>query len=1807
MKKLTIALFLYTFLSSMTSIYSQNYVWIKELGGSQQFPISTCNPVLDAEGNMYIVGVMYSNINTAIDFDPSANTAFLPPLSNGITHGAFLAKYNTNGDLVYVKKIMEGGNVSGNVNSIAIDNHGDIVITGNNDGIVVFGNSPNTATVNEPSPFIFFSKYDKDGNFIWVKSLKLSSSYPVGKPIIKTNSLNQLYLVFSMDASQQITLDLDPSPNIANASSTGSDIDRGGQTSNTFFAKYDENGNYLWGHGLGIEIFNNAPSIDRTYDNMVRVDEAGDLYLLGAFAGIKDFDPSLDSAKLISTSNLGNLVFAKYTTDGNYLYAKRLDLGVSFVNYNEIAFYAIQIDKNKNVYISGDFVGNVDFDPSPSTNSLMNSSQRDKFLAKYDMNGNFLYVKKFNWYENGAGQVSTLLLDNVTNIYLINYCGSTCPDLDTGSGVVQFSASDCNNGSKGFIAKYSSNGDFISVDNACNAFYNKAILKDNNIYFIGMSGVNSSFPTAMGAVSAPSQSFFIGKYATGAVSSNNVQIRNLSPITAPNKGETIITIEGSGFANVSSIKLVKNASPDILPSAPINLISANKIEVKFDLTGVSPNMYDLVAVIDGNTLTLPNAFEIQEISLNSLSPSIVANSSLEVTMDFLGKNFKNINSLKLTKIGQPDLLPVSPITLLSPTRMQAKFNFTGKAVGKYTIVADINGIIVTLPDTLEVIANRLTPEKAFNLIEQDILIYNTNLSPNITSVLLRRAGEEDITAMNFELRNEVLRARFPLLSQNTITTQWQVIVKEGTVEIPLPQAIFEIFPNVTAFSPKIISNIFSSVISIIYQDNSALLLSNIKLSKQGQTDIISNRPQIAANHTLEYNINPNRNISVGNYGLAIQIFGKEYRFKDSVEITGAKISSISPNIGRNNSENTRVVLVGNNFFAIDAIKLQKAGEADIEASNIIGSGTNIAFNLNLKDRKIGKWDIVISSVGIQTVFKEVFTITEPIAYDLYPKNGGDIGEVTVNLYGKEFVQGMSLKLSKVGANDIIIPDTAIIVLSPERIIARLNLKNKPLGKYDVSGLLNQTEKFRITEGFEIVKGKRAEVSVQILGGTFNRGGLQRYTILYFNKGNVDAIGVPIWLAVPQNSIVEFEFPISKIDSIKSNKLPLSFTSVGNRDIGTNVAIYGFLLPIVAANDVGILNIKAAFRDNISTIVAWANIPLQNDSNLTGGRVEEGGQLATIEGCAAAALTALAQNGTELVLKSFVKNGVADCVTGFRKVVSNVSSSEIKKAFGVAESRGAVAQSILLDMASTVLSCSELAPNPAIATTAKVLNTMLGVYQGIQNVKDVAEACGGSKGFSPPANASRLNVRLVGSLDPNDKIGLRGLGEDNYVTAEAVTFPYLIRFENIATATAPAYEVIILDTLDAQVFDLESMQFGFVSFGDTIRNLVPGLQDFSLDVDLRPTKNEIVRIKGNLDKPRGILKWTFTSLDPMTLQTVTDPLAGFLPPNINAPQGEGSVFFTIRLKQNLPTGTEIKNKASIYFDTNDAIVTPIWKNKIDITPPVSQVGALAREQSNTSFLVKWGGTDQGAGILNYSVYVSENDGAYQPWLLTTTETSAIFAGEDGKTYRFYSVATDKAFNVENIPTQADALTRVNIPFFAPQDITAKAGSQQVLLSWNVVQGAVSYEIYMFSINQPQTFIGSSKEAKFLVTGLTNGSTYIFRVKAIKANGESSEFSVSVEARPSVVLSFTDQQSGENVMIYPNPNTGNFNLQIESIHSKKLSISIFTMSGVEIMNKTIPIQGSLFNETIQLDDIAAGVYLIKIVTDKISYTEKLLIQK
>ena len=277
----------------------------------------------------------------------------------------------------------------------------------------------------------------------------------------------------------------------------------------------------------------------------------------------------------------------------------------------------------------------------------------------------------------------------------------------------------------------------------------------------------------------------------------------------------------------------------------------------------------------------------------------------------------------------------------------------------------------------------------------------------------------------------------------------------------------------------------------------------------------------------------------------------------------------------------------------------------------------------------------------------------------------------------------------------------------------------------------------------------------------------------------------------------------------------------------------------------------------------------------------------------------------------------------------------------------------------------------------------------------------------------VNIDIVFSYDPNEKVGIKGVGDKDFVVPSALML-YTVFFENDAEkANAPAQEVRITDTLD-DAFDLSTFAFTAVKVG-SLDIPVKELAEETIITDLRPDNNLLLRTKLKMDIDTRIITVVFTSLDPQTGEFTNDPLAGFLPPNDETHAGEGHFSYRVNLKNDLQDNYEVENQANIYFDENEPIETNITSHFIDALPPISSVHALPLITNEDSILVSWNGTDAASGVKHYDIYVASERGPYTIWKSSTTETSAYFHGQINVLYSFYSIATDFVGHVEEEPS------------------------------------------------------------------------------------------------------------------------------------------------------------------------------------------------
>ncbi|MHB8800013.1 MAG: DUF7619 domain-containing protein [Thermoanaerobaculia bacterium] len=231
-------------------------------------------------------------------------------------------------------------------------------------------------------------------------------------------------------------------------------------------------------------------------------------------------------------------------------------------------------------------------------------------------------------------------------------------------------------------------------------------------------------------------------------------------------------------------------------------------------------------------------------------------------------------------------------------------------------------------------------------------------------------------------------------------------------------------------------------------------------------------------------------------------------------------------------------------------------------------------------------------------------------------------------------------------------------------------------------------------------------------------------------------------------------------------------------------------------------------------------------------------------------------------------------------------------------------------------------------------------------------------------------------DPNEKAATPGFGPRHLVRAGARLF-YAISFENVATASAPAQEVFVTDSLDSGL-DLSTLELVDVGWGATTVSAPEAARAFrarTAIVDHRPgdLRHWWVDLEAGERAP-GRLAFTFRTLDPATGDLPSDALAGFLPPENGSGRGKGSVLFSVRTRTDLAPGTRIANTATIVFDTNAPITTNEVFHTIGLPGDVNDDGVVnpADVFSLVSFFYADGADPLGIADVNFDERVDALD-------------------------------------------------------------------------------------------------------------------------------------------------------------------------------------------------------------------------------------------
>jgi gliding motility-associated-like protein len=399
---------------------SGNFIWARQFGNANPGNEQVRDIAIDGSGNLYFTGFFYGTL----DFDPGPGVFNVTCMGSG--YAAYFLKLDNNGNFSWAKNIAQSdwGNMG---MSIACASSGNLYVTGIFKGLTDLDPGPGTDMVNSinTAQDIFISKFDNSGNYLWSKQFFSSMAgyvYSIAVDLSENIYTTGLFVG---------TTDFDPGAATYNLTANSTESL---SWMDAFITRLDANGNFVWarqlsgtrddvGHGIDIDPSGNVivtgffegqtdfdPGIGTLLINaggmrkgfVIKLNVAGDLiwvrdfnglgdcssiphsvatdvdgaiYTTGFFHGTIDFDGT-GGGQHLTASGSGAFFISKVNADGSFAFAKQVENGQGTNGQS------ITVDALKNIYITGFFMGSMDFDPNAGVAITTTNGFSDAFVLK---------------------------------------------------------------------------------------------------------------------------------------------------------------------------------------------------------------------------------------------------------------------------------------------------------------------------------------------------------------------------------------------------------------------------------------------------------------------------------------------------------------------------------------------------------------------------------------------------------------------------------------------------------------------------------------------------------------------------------------------------------------------------------------------------------------------------------------------------------------------------------------------------------------------------------------------------------------------------------------------------------------------------------------------------------------------------------------------------------------------------------------------------------------------------------------------------------------------------------------------------------------------------------------------------------------------------------------------------------------------------------------------------------------------------------------------------------------------------------
>lgn len=285
-------------------------------------------------------------------------------------------------------------------------------------------------------------------------------------------------------------------------------------------------------------------------------------------------------------------------------------------------------------------------------------------------------------------------------------------------------------------------------------------------------------------------------------------------------------------------------------------------------------------------------------------------------------------------------------------------------------------------------------------------------------------------------------------------------------------------------------------------------------------------------------------------------------------------------------------------------------------------------------------------------------------------------------------------------------------------------------------------------------------------------------------------------------------------------------------------------------------------------------------------------------------------------------------------------------------------------------------------------------------------------------------------------------------------------------------------------------------------------------------------------------------------------------------------------------------------------TSAWSQVKSMTtfPTVDPVSPENGAEVDMAILLEW---TKYEGIVDFVIEIDNNESFSSPQVFYSDSTSIGLVSNYFGAESFWRVAAEHAFDRSDWSTPYSLVTKDVVNLTSPADGQIDVSSCPKFV-WEPILGSHGYEVW---VSKSSDFIDpmvSNVTTSFLqcYSTMERNTVYFWKVRGTTAV-DTSSWSVARSFTTEGYIGINEYLNGDAILIYPNPNNGEFTVILESYSTDEYIVKIADLAGRVVYNETqtfVPGENAV---KISAPSLEQGMYSLIISIGDESITKKILV--